>query len=275
LEQGTLNWIVRVDRAREIVVTPLILVAPISDKQGPPSTPFLDQTTALCNRFKCVDHRSLGIQLRHISFVPNIAQRSIPIVSSCDKTASLEAVGREETMKRTFSMLFGLLFVTAVAMAPASAHNTGPKFNAAIGAGHFLVADSLDVEFAFFAIEHKDGRVTGAFHHRTNDGLGLVDFEARVTCLAVDSELGRAWVGGVIIKNSSTSPDYTQPNQQPGHDIWFRVLEGDEDANQGSRSTFIGFEGAIPSSAEYCATRPWPDNNARTWPVTQGHIVVR
>jgi hypothetical protein len=178
-------------------------------------------------------------------------------------------------MKRTFSMFLGLLIVTSVAMAPVSAQNAGTKSNAAVGAGHFLVADSLDVEFAFLAIEQKDGSVNGTFHHRTNDGLGVVDFQAKVTCLAVDSALGRAWVGGVITKNSSTSPDYTQPNQQPGHDIWFRVLEGDEAGNQVSRSTFIGFEGAIPSSAEYCATRPWPDNNARTWPVTQGHILVR
>jgi hypothetical protein len=179
-------------------------------------------------------------------------------------------------MKRLHTTVFGIVLATAVAIAPTtSVHAARPKSaDAAIGAGHFLVADSLDVEFAFVAVQHN-GKATGAFHHRTNDGLGVVDFEANVTCLAVDPQLGRAWVGGVITKNASTSPDFMQPNQQPGHDIWFRVLEGDEDLNQGSRSTFIGFEGAIPSSVAYCATRPWPDNNARTWPVTQGHIIVR
>ena len=179
-------------------------------------------------------------------------------------------------MKRLHWIL-GMLLVALMTTAPmVSVYAAGPKAtSAAIGAGHFLVADSLDVEFAFIAIQHKDGSATGAFHHRTNDGQGEVDFEAQVTCLAVDAQNGRAWVGGVITKNSSTSPDYTQPNQQPGHDIWFRVLEGDDDNNQASRSTFIGFEGAIASSAEYCLTRPWPDNNARTWPVTKGHIFVR
>jgi hypothetical protein len=180
-------------------------------------------------------------------------------------------------MKRLNTKPFaGLLIVAATIALTASVHAAKPESgNAAIGAGHFLVADSLDVQFAFIATQHKDGSVTGTFHHRTNDGLGTVDFDANVTCLSVDPLLGRAWVGGVITKNSSTSPDFTQPNQQPGHDIWFRVLEGDESLGQGSRSTFIGFEGAIPSSAAYCATRPWPDNNARTWPVTQGTIIVR
>ena len=146
--------------------------------------------------------------------------------------------------------------------------------NAAIGAGHYLVSDTLDVQFAFVAIEQKDGKVEGTFHESTNDGLGVVDFHAKVTCLAVDSTLGRAWIGGVITENKSTSPDYTGQAQQPGHDIWFRVLDDDTD-NGGDRSTFMGFEGAIPDSATYCATRPWPDGNARTWPVTQGHIFVR
>jgi len=180
-------------------------------------------------------------------------------------------------MKRLRARPFEFLLIAAVAIAlTASVHAAKPESgNAAVGAGHFLVADTLDVQFVFIAVQHKDGHVTGAFHHRTNDGLGDVDFEAKVTCVSVDPLLGRAWVGGVITKNSSTSPDFMQPHQQPGHDIWFRVLEGDEALNQGSRSTFIGFEGVIPSSAVYCATRPWPDDNARTWPVTQGHVIVR
>jgi hypothetical protein len=180
-------------------------------------------------------------------------------------------------MNRLTTRTLGFLLIAAVAIAlTASVHAAKPAAsNAAVGAGHFLVADSLDVEFVFFAVRHPNGSLSGAFHHKTNDGLGNVEFEAKVTCLSVDPILGHAWVGGVITKNSSTSPEFMQPNQQPGHDIWFRVLEGDESLNQGSRSTFIGFEGSIPSSAAYCAAQPWPDNNARTWPVTQGQIIVR
>jgi len=130
--------------------------------------------------------------------------------------------------------------------------------NSASGGGHYLVAGSLDVQFAFSAVQYNDGHVSGAFHDRTNDGLGLVDFDADVTCLAVDRDLGRAWIGGVITANRSTSPDFTDAVHQPGHDIWFRVLDSGQEANQQDRRTFVGFEGAIPSSAVYCATRPWP-----------------
>lgn len=142
---------------------------------------------------------------------------------------------------------------------------------AATGGGHYLIADSLEVQFGFAAIQHADGGFTGVFHHTTDDGLGSVDFDARVTCLAVDEELGRAWIGGVIVANRSTSPDFQFEIHQPGHDIWFRVLDG----GQESRTTFVGFEGAIPSSAAYCESRPWPADNARTWPVTKGTVTVQ
>jgi hypothetical protein len=43
------------------------------------------------------------------------------------------------------------------------------------------------------------------------------------------------------------------------------------------RSTFVGFENTpdIPTSAFYCALRPWPADDARTWPQTAGNIQVR
>jgi hypothetical protein len=142
------------------------------------------------------------------------------------------------------------------------------------GGGHYLVGGSLDVQFSFSAVRYRDGRVGGSFHDRTNDGLGVVDFDADVTCLAVDRNLGRAWIGGVITANLSTSPDYTSDVFQPGHDIWFRVLDSGHEEDQQDRRTFVGFEGAIPSSADYCATRPWAPDNARTWPVSRGNISV-
>jgi hypothetical protein len=51
---------------------------------------------------------------------------------------------------------------------------------------------SLDVQFSFSAVHYRDGRVGGLFHDRTNDGLGVVDFDADVTCLAGARNLGRA-----------------------------------------------------------------------------------
>jgi hypothetical protein len=179
-------------------------------------------------------------------------------------------------MKTIRRRLAGAAMAVLVAAAPAvlSAGATRDRVaNIALGAGHYLVAGSLDVVFAFAAVSDDEGHAGGAFHVRTNDGLGSVEFHARVTCLAVDKADGRAWIGGVILTNLSTSPDFTGGVYEPGHDIWFRVLDGDG-AGAGDRSTFVGFEGAIPSSAAYCASQPWPADNARTWPVTHGHILV-
>jgi hypothetical protein len=181
-------------------------------------------------------------------------------------------------MRRLHGLLLGTMITAivctnpAVIAAPASSSNVE---NSASGGGHYLVAGSLNVQFAFSAVLYQDGHASGSFHDRTNDGLGLIDFDADVTCLAVDRDLGRAWIGGVITANRSTSPDFTDAIHQPGHGIWFRVLDSGQEADQQDRRTFVGFEGAIPSSAAYCATRPWAPDNARTWPVTGGNITVQ
>src|SRR5258708_37802034 len=168
------------------------------------------------------------------------------------------------------TMMAAIVWVTpAVIAAPGSSSNVE---NSASGGGHYLVAGSLDVQFAFSAIQYTDGHVAGSFHDRTNDGLGLVDFDADVTCLAVDRDLGRAWIGGVITANRSTSPDFTDAIHQPGHDIWFRVLDSGQEADQQDRRTFVGFEGAIPSSAAYCTSGPWASDSLRTWPGSAGTI---
>jgi hypothetical protein len=142
------------------------------------------------------------------------------------------------------------------------------------GVGHYDIL-GLDVEFNFEAERHGNGdKAKGEFRVRADEGGGLfVDFLGKVTCLAVDPVNHRAWIGGIVIRNRSTDPDLRTKIHRPGRDIWFRVLDmGDAD-----RSTFVGFEGAagFQTSADYCAGRPWPDDNARTWPVTTGGIKVR
>ena len=172
-------------------------------------------------------------------------------------------------------LLITLISILAVLAGHRATTSADAGLDAATGGGHYVIADTFDVQFGFVAIQHADGNFSGTFHHTTNDGLGLVDFDARVTCLAVDDELGRAWIGGVIVANRSTSPDFQAEIHQPGHDIWFRVLDGGKaQDNQESRTTFVGFEGVIPSSAVYCATRPWPAENARTWPIVNGTVTV-
>jgi len=180
-------------------------------------------------------------------------------------------------MRSIYVLILGTLLSTVsfAQTGNATRRTSANSLSAAVGAGHFLVAGSLDVEFTFFAFQQLDGSVWGAFHDKTNDGQGNVEFFATVTCLAVDPVDGRAWVGGKIDANLSTSPDFIGGVFEPGHDIWFRVLDNDSGDGQPNRSTFMGFEGAIPSSAAYCALRPWAANNARTWPVTKGNIVVK
>jgi hypothetical protein len=138
-------------------------------------------------------------------------------------------------MRKLYVALLTLMITTTIWLTPAVKAAPGSSSNVenlASGGGHYLVGGSLDVQFAFSAIQYTDGRVAGSFHDRANDGLGLVDFDADVTCLAVDHDLGRAWIGGVITANRSTSPDFTDTIYQPGHDVWFRVLDSGQEGNQ-------------------------------------------
>lgn len=147
----------------------------------------------------------------------------------------------------------------------------------ATGGGHLLVGGALDVKFSMSASQRTDGSAAGRFRHSVElQGL-LVEFYGEVTCVTVDPDNGRAWIGGIITRNNSEHPDFATPRTQPGKDIWFRVLDSGEGDGEPDRSTFVGFEGdaEIITSAEYCAVRPWPDDNARTSPVTQGNIQVR
>jgi hypothetical protein len=145
----------------------------------------------------------------------------------------------------------------------------------AMGEGHYLLSGTTDVKFEFEAHTSDHGRTEGEFRQQATLANGTVDITGEVTCMAVDAVNGRAWIGGVVTKNRSTSPDYQDPTTAKGQDVWFRVLEGGDDAVNPGRSTFLGFVGSIPSSASYCQQQIWAPDNARTWPVTEGKIKVR
>lgn len=168
---------------------------------------------------------------------------------------------------------------------------SGPEFakggngtaSSASGAGvaEFGIPGFGPAYFAFKAKQHKNGTASGWFRqYRTREGL-TIDFTGRVTCLAVDPVNRRAWVGGVITENNSTDPTFRTAIHEPGDDVWFRVVDYGEGANDPpDRTTTYGFEGSagIITSEEYCAVRPWPNEpvpDARTFPVTQGDIRVR
>jgi uncharacterized lipoprotein NlpE involved in copper resistance len=144
------------------------------------------------------------------------------------------------------------------------------------GRGHYLLSGLYDVTFSFKAKLSSDGSAKGQFTQSTTLDNGTVDISATVTCATIDAVNHRAWIGGVVTKNRSTSPDYIDPITAPGQDVWFRVVDYGEGGGtlQPDRSTFLGFAGAIPTSAAYCAAAAWAAGDARTHPVTSGDIQV-
>jgi hypothetical protein len=122
------------------------------------------------------------------------------------------------------------------------------------------------MQFGFAAVAHQDGSASGSFHHfYVADGF-TYDFWGTVTCVTFDAVNHRAWIGGVLTKVTSTDPTV---GLFAGDEAWFRVL----DSPDGDRSTAMGFAG-FESSEAYCAIQIWPDDNARTHPVTEGQIKV-
>ena len=134
---------------------------------------------------------------------------------------------------------------------------------------------------AHFEVEAEqtgaDESAEGTFHHRTELGGEAIDFDGILTCMSIDADEGRAWIGGIVTRNRSVREPFASGEiYQPGRDIWFRVLDLGDDSDDVDRTTFVGFEGGagIITSKEYCDTRPWPDDNARTNPVIEGEIEV-
>jgi hypothetical protein len=174
-------------------------------------------------------------------------------------------------------VLLGVAAGCAQPTAPATGHTdqhltlaaaAGGVSQSVTGGGQFVHPDFGTVTFAFTAQRLSDGSVVGRFQqHQPAFG---VTYQGDVTCFAVDPANHRAWIGGVLTQ--SNDPD---PVALVGKDAWFRVL--DSPGSDLDRSTFLGFEGAagIITSAEYCQKQIWPDDNARTWPVEQGNIVIQ
>jgi len=146
------------------------------------------------------------------------------------------------------------------------------------GGGHFLVSGALDVTYSFSAKQKDDGTANGQFRFSVELGGLPIEFHGEVICLTVDPVNHRAWIGGVVTQNNSEHPSFTGEINEPGRDVWFRVLDSGEGGDsEMDRSTFLGFEGGggIITSEEYCDLAIWPDDNERTSPVTQGNIQVR
>lgn len=165
-------------------------------------------------------------------------------------------------------LLTGSLLV--VGAGPVAGGNAGM----ATGGGHVLFAGVIDLTFSFGAVQHSDGRASGSFKHSFVFEGQRIEYWGRVTCVSFDAAEGRAWIGGVLTKVTSTHPAVVEV---PGDDAWFRVLDvAPGGSGEPDRSTFMGFEGSagIITSEQYCTEMPWPDDNDRTHPVVSGNITV-
>jgi hypothetical protein len=173
---------------------------------------------------------------------------------------------------------FGAAILLAAAAQTATLAGGGGVTGSATGGGSYLLLGTESTKFAFSAIARADGSATGRFHHSLVFQGETVDFQGAVTCVTFDPDQHRAWIGGVITRNDSTHSSFVQPRNQVGRDIWFRVVDYGEGAGDPEdRTTFVGFEGdaGLATSADYCDVQPWPEGDARTWPVTKGNIQVR
>ena len=140
-----------------------------------------------------------------------------------------------------------------------------------------LPAGFSPLTFSFSARLNADGSAAGDFSQHFASASGSTDFDGRVTCVAFDAALGRAWIGGVITANRSTNPARQGGIFEPGREAWFRVVDNGEGSGAvDDRLTVLGFEGGagILTSAEYCATKAWTPGDANTWAVVDGNIQV-
>jgi len=147
------------------------------------------------------------------------------------------------------------------------------------GKGTYLLSGFVEIDFRFLGIQQPNGRAFGKFSQSLIFQEQLIDFTAKITCLAFDRENGRVWFGGVVLYNNSEHPGFTGDIHQPGKDVWFRALDTGKHSEEADRTTFLGFEGAggIITSQEYCDAQIWPgppddEENARTHPVIEGYI---
>jgi hypothetical protein len=167
---------------------------------------------------------------------------------------------------------------TAILMPGEAALSAGAVVAMATGQGASqLPAGFTLLDFEFAAVQLANGRANGEFRIFWASASGTNDFRGVVTCVSVDAANHRAWIGGVVTENNSTSATGMQDRKQVGRDIWFRVVDnGEGDDAAPDRTTVAGFEGdaGIITSAEYCQEQPWTAGDVNTWPRVSGNIQV-
>lgn len=177
-------------------------------------------------------------------------------------------------IRRASAIVTGLALIGALTLGTAFG---GGVMASAAGGGSYALLGDLPASFSFNAISQANGSATGRFSHSVEFQGQLIEFDGRVTCVTIDAENHRVWIGGVVTANNSEHPAFLEDRHQVGKDIWFRVVDYGEGANAlPDRSTFVGFEGGggFDTSQAYCDAQPWPEGDARTWPLSFGNLKV-
>jgi hypothetical protein len=177
-------------------------------------------------------------------------------------------------LRRALPLSLAILLIALAQTVTISASNVVAT---ATGGGKYLLLGTESTDIAFSAVLRADGSASGSFHQSVVFDGELISFHGAVTCVSFDAENNRAWIGGVVTRNDSTEPSFLEDINEVGRDIWFRVVDyGEGFGAPDDRTTFVGFEGAagFVTSADYCAGQPWPEDDARTWPLTKGNIQV-
>lgn len=177
--------------------------------------------------------------------------------------------------RRWLFLVSGLALAVALAFAQHAGAPTlqgQAPFGVAVtleGGGQFEIPGGILVPFYYNAVKWLDGTAGGQFEVIRPD-TGFV-YRGVVTCMTVDSVNSRAWVGGYTTYSNDPAEV-----AKPGGAVWFRVVDYGFTQSKPDRTTVFGFKGAagFQTSDEYCAGKPWPDDDARTWPVTRGSIQI-
>ncbi|MBT8144750.1 MAG: hypothetical protein KJO55_08615 [Gammaproteobacteria bacterium] len=118
------------------------------------------------------------------------------------------------------------------------------------GRGIAKAAD--DLNFMLNVEVYEDDSVKGTFSYSAQNDSGNLDIEAEVTCVSLDNDKGRGWVGGTITRNDSTDARYT------GHtEVWMRVFDRNLQNQPPMVSAPLFASGKIDSASEYCRRKPW------------------
>ncbi|MGH9346268.1 MAG: hypothetical protein ACRD26_03280 [Vicinamibacterales bacterium] len=114
-------------------------------------------------------------------------------------------------------LVFALALVLSLA-APHARHTLAAQAGVAgssSGGGHYTITlgdgTILEIQFAYSAILHGDGRASGHLHHQGLFQGQMIDFTGEVTCLSVD---GRTTAPGSAASSPPTARN-TRPTAIP------------------------------------------------------------